>query len=187
MTLLLRAMRNFIPAIAVLFCGLSYSQGMGMGPEMDAELLTENNLIGTAIYGVAFWDTYELSFYSDQNPFVEGEPPYALRIGFLKDYGSTEFVDRLISQLRVNLEDDEMRLAQWHSRLLSFFPDVENGTVINAVYTQDRQTHFYSGGDYLGLMRDPQFGRRLIGIWVSPRGAESKARNQLLGIGNTAN
>jgi hypothetical protein len=59
--------------------------------------------------------------------------------------------------------------------------------MINAVYTQDRQTHFYSGGDYLGLMRDPLFGRSLIGIWLSPRGAESKVRNQLLGIESTTN
>jgi|TARA_B110000483_G_scaffold99953_1_gene122619 hypothetical protein len=84
---------------------------MRMGPKMDTELLTENNLIGTSTYGVAFWDTYELSFYSDQNPFVEGAPPCPLRIRFLKDYGTTEFVDRLISELRVNLENDEIRLA----------------------------------------------------------------------------
>lgn len=176
MTFLLRAPRKSVLIVAVLFCCSSYSQ------DREIPLLTESHLIGTVTYGVAFWDMYELSLYSERELFVEGEPPYALEIEFLKDYTNTEFVDRVVSQIRVNLADDEMRLAQWHSRLLSFFPDVENGTVITAVYSNDRETHFYSGEDYLGHLRDPQFGRRFIGIWIGVRGAESKVRNQLMGI-----
>lgn len=181
MTLLLRAIRKSALFVAFLFCCLSYSQ------EMETPFLTESHLVGTATYGVAFWDMYELSLYSEQEPFVEGEPPYSLEIEFLKDYTNSEFVDRVVSQIRVNLADDEMRLAQWHSRFLGFFPDVEIGTVITAVYNNDRETHFYSGEDYLGHLRDPQFGRRFIGIWIGARGAESKVRNQLLGLEYSAN
>lgn len=178
MTLLLRAIRKSVPIVAVLLCCTSYSQ------EIEAPFLTESHLVGTATYGIAFWDMYDLSLYSEQVPFVEGEPPYALEIKFLKDYTNSEYVDRVVSQVRENGINDEMRLAQWHSRFLSFFPDVENGTVITAIYNIDRETHFYVGEEYLGHMRDPRFGRRFFSIWVGDKGAESKVRDQLLGMNN---
>ncbi len=172
---LLLSIRKVCILVALLFGNTAYAQ------LIETEHLTDNHFIGSATYGIAFWDMYELSLYSQQKPFVEGEPPYALEIHFLKNYTASKFVDRVISQVRENDADDEVRLARWHSNFMSIFPSVANDETITAIYNLDRETHFYNGEEHLGRMLDPLFGIRFFSIWVGDESPESKVRDQLVG------
>ena len=137
-------------------------------------------LIGSATHEIAFWDIYDLTLYAKDRPF-KGAPPYVLEIAYQKGFSADLIADKSIALIRAQDFGDEMRLAEWHSQLVSIFPDVSKGTVLTGIYTDDMKTDFYCDGMYIGQIKDPEFGQYFFNIWLGEDSTEPKLRQELIG------
>ncbi|MBT5332203.1 MAG: hypothetical protein HOL48_10535 [Porticoccaceae bacterium] len=142
--------------------------------------MDEARLIGSATHEVVFWDIYDLTLYAEERPFM-GSPPYALEIAYNKGFTADLIADKSIALIREQNFDDEMRLAEWHSQLINIFPDVSKGTVLTGIYTDEKETAFYCDGEYIGEIKDPEFGLYFFNIWLGEDSSEPKLRRELIG------
>lgn len=183
-------LKRFSAAILLILVGVpstaqSQSEQMSFVSTQDLVTLYMENarLIGSATHEIAFWDIYDLSLYAEERPFV-GAPPYALEIAYKKGFTAEHIADKSIALIRQQNYKDEMRLAEWHSQLVTIFPDVSKGTVLTGIYTDKMETAFYCDGEYIGQIKDPEFGRYFFNIWLGENSTEPKLRQELIGSQN---
>lgn len=148
--------------------------------DLVSRYMDDGMLIGSATHEIAFWDIYDLTLYAEDHPFT-GSPPYALEIAYQKGFRADLIADKSIALIREQNYTDEMRLAEWHSQLVTIFPDVSKGTVITGIYTEEMETAFYCDGMYIGQIKDPEFGQYFFNIWLGEDSTEPKLRQKLIG------
>ena len=61
------------------------------------------------------------------------------------------------------------------------FPDVKNGDRITGVQQPGEGLRFYVNGRAGGELRDAEFARRFIGIWLGEQTSQPALRQSLLG------
>lgn len=155
---------------------------MVQAPALINKYIQEAKLIGSATHEIAFWDIYDLALYAEKYPFTGTEqPPYALEIIYNRGFSGDLIADKSISLIREQDFEDELRLAEWHSQLVKIFPDVSKGTILTGVYTEEMYTAFYCDGEYLGHIKDPEFGKHFFNIWLGEDSTEPKLRRELIG------
>jgi hypothetical protein len=175
----------------LLFIPLCILSGLAYGQTQEAKNLIaapvpvnmyidDPRLIGNATHEVVFWEIYELSLYAEDQPF-SGSPPYALEIEYKQGFTADIIADKSIALIREQEYSNEMRLAEWHSQLMDIFPDVSKGTVLTGIYTDDKQTAFYCDGEYVGKIKDPEFGQYFFNIWLGEDSTEPRLRRELIG------
>jgi hypothetical protein len=71
--------------------------------------------------------------------------------------------------------------SAWLAAMTQAFPDVAKGDRITGVYKPEEGLRFFFNGKPCGDIRDPEFARLFIGIWLSPRTSEPQLRRALLG------
>ena len=136
--------------------------------------------VGSGTYEVAFWEIYDVTLYAEREPF-NYEPPYALAIVYKRSFTGKNIADRSAELIREQGFSDEMRLAGWHNQMVNIFPDVEESTELVGVFTNERHARFYFDGEYIGSIRDPEFGEYFFNIWLGAKTRADKLRRELLG------
>jgi hypothetical protein len=67
--------------------------------------------------------------------------------------------------------------------MTSIFPDVRAGDRLTGVHARGELARFFLNGQPRGDMRDADFVRRFIGIWLAPQTSQPQLRAALLGLG----
>lgn len=65
--------------------------------------------------------------------------------------------------------------------MVAILPDVEVGTSLTGLFTEEGTVQFYRDGDPIGAIRDPEFGRSFFDIWLGEKAKSVKVRRQLTG------
>lgn len=137
-------------------------------------------VVGRGTLAYAFWDVYEAVLYAPQGRW-NAAAPHALSIEYFRSLDGKRIADVSISEIRKQGFNDEVQLAAWHAQLQQIFPDVGKGTVLSAVYIPGEQISFYEGIKLIGLIKDDEFGRLFLDIWLGERSSEPELRRALLG------
>ena len=127
-----------------------------------------------------FWDIYDAVLYAPQG-FWKDEPPFALRLSYLRAIPGKDIADRSAEEIRKQGFDDSTTLAAWHRKMREIFPDVKEGLRLTGVYTVQGHTVFYKNTIEIGRFTDPNFGRAFFAIWLSEKSRFPALRRQLLG------
>ena len=61
------------------------------------------------------------------------------------------------------------------------WPDIKAGDLIVTVVTRGGPTRFYSSGELLGEIADPEFGPAFLEIWLHPESRRPDLRDALVG------
>ena len=69
---------------------------------------------------------------------------------------------------------------RWLAEMTRLFPDVKKGDRLTGVYQPGAGVAFLYNDRPAGEVRDPDFARVFMGIWLSPRTSEPAMRTQLL-------
>ncbi len=139
------------------------------------------SVVGSGVLSYAFWDIYEATLYAPEGHFNFARPA-ALSITYYHAIDGKAIADRSVQEMRKQGFRDEIKLAAWNTQMKAIFPDVQNGTVLSAIYIPGSQTIFYNDNRMIGTIKGDDFGRLFFGIWLAEDTSEPELRRALLGI-----
>lgn len=138
-------------------------------------------IVGSGVLSYGFWDIYQATLYAPQGHWDSAQP-FSLSITYYRAIKGTDIADRSVQEMRKQGFIDEVKLAAWNAQMKSIFPNVNQGTVLSAVFIPERHTIFYKGTDAIGTIKGDDFGQLFFGIWLSKKTSEPKLRRELLGL-----
>jgi hypothetical protein len=141
------------------------------------------NTVGSArlrVFGFQIYDA-TLRAQSDFRADNYEREPLSLEIAYLRDFDNTAIAERSLKEMRNVGSFTDSQAAQWLARMVQIFPDVKKGDRLIGEYTPDQGIRFVLNGRNIGDVRDTEFARLFIGIWLSPRTSEPQLRRELLG------
>ncbi len=107
--------------------------------------------------------------------------PLALEIEYARGLSGPKIADRSLQEMRRQGDLPAADAERWLGAMRQIFPDVRAGDRITAVLVPAMGVRFFINGRLKGDIRDPQFARLFIGIWLSPQTSEPSLRDALLG------
>ena len=166
-------MRKALAFLLTVFAG-------GVTASDHADHLHPLKLVNEANFSYILWKVYDIALFAESGKF-DHEPPFALRLTYLRKVSGTSIADRSSKLIREQGVEDEIRIAGWHSQMDAIFPDVEEGDTLSGLYTENKETVFFYNGEPIGRIKDPLFGQYFFGIWLGEDTAEPSLRAQLIG------
>lgn len=150
--------------------------------EAIKQQLPDASIVGEARLSVALWDVYDAMLYAPNGSF-DASKPFALSLRYMRKINGKDIADRSVEEMREQGYGDEIKLAAWNTQLKTIFPDVENGTVLSAVFIPDqKKTIFYNGNKQIGIIKDAEFTKWFSDIWLGEKTSEPTLRRKLLGL-----
>ena len=120
---------------------------------------------------------YDAAFYRGSNA---NSPEFALDIRYQKSFSGTALVKSTIEEMR-KLGVPDAQTQTWGKQLGTFFPNIESGQNLTAIYLPKQGTTFYFEGKPLAQIPGADFSKAFFGIWLDPKTSSTKLREQLLG------
>ena len=109
------------------------------------------------------------------------QAPFALSLSYLRKIDSNKIVEQTINEIRDQGYSNETKLDAWFTRIAAIFPDVNKNTTITGVFNAQKETLFFFNGEFIGSVKDPEFGEKFFNIWLGDQSSRPKLRNQLTG------
>jgi hypothetical protein len=107
--------------------------------------------------------------------------PAALEIIYLRALKGGQIAERSLDEMRRQRELAPDETGRWLKAMQEFFPDVQPGHRIVGVVTPESGMRFYVNGKRRGELREPEFARLFMGIWLAPQTSQPTLREALLG------
>ena len=146
-----------------------------------ADPLENLQLVGEARLRVLFWRIYDSSFYSESGSYTGIEPGTALKIEYRRAIKVDEFIKRTREEWeKLDILSDES--DQWLEQLGEFLPSVIRGDVIVLKVDDNLGSVFYYNFEPIGQIRNPQFTKDFLSIWLSDKSSFPRLQRQLKGL-----
>lgn len=175
-------MRNFV--VVLLSIGFFFAVPAGAETTVTRDYIHKTipqaEPVGSGRMEVMFLDIYDATLYAPQGQW-QADKPFALSLHYLRDIEGRKIADTSASEMRNLGMTDEIKLATWHSQMRDIFPDVDKGTILTGVYTENGESVFFRQGQEIGRIKDPEFGRYFFQIWLSEKTRAPELRADLLG------
>jgi len=170
-------LRNLISIIILL---LICSQP-AMAKEAITKTIPNAKIVGEGRLTYMLLNVYDATLYAPHAQLTNNQP-FALSIHYLREINGNDIANRSIEEMRrQGLQDEEM-LKTWHAEMSAIFPDVQNGTVLTAVFTPGKHTEFFQNNRSIGTINGDDFLHYFSGIWLSEKTSEPALREKLLGL-----
>ncbi len=137
--------------------------------------------VGEGSLTYLFWHVYDATLYASEGQW-QPEQPHALSLTYQRALEGKQIADRSIEEMRRQGINDELKMASWHRQLSQILPDVDQGTVLTGIFTEDKTTVFYQADTKLGEIEDPDFGKHFFAIWLGENTSAPNLRKQLLAL-----
>lgn len=105
---------------------------------------------------------------------------FALELAYLRDFDGDDIARRSLKEMQRVEAFSAAQGSRWLAEMTRLFPDVKKGDRITGLYRPGAGASFFYNGQPVGEVRDPDFARVFMGIWLSPRTSEPAMREQLL-------
>ena len=107
-------------------------------------------------------------------------PDFALEMRYQKSFSGNALVKSTVEEMR-KLGVPDAQAQNWGKQLATFFPNIESGQYLTAIYLPKQGTTFYYEGKPLAQIPGADFSKAFFGIWLDPKTSSTKLREQLLG------
>jgi hypothetical protein len=137
------------------------------------------NKVGYTKLTVLLWDIYESTLYSSNGEYQQAQRPIALKIRYLRNIKASKLIKQTRKEWQhLGVEHDETEL--WLSQLALLWPDIKQDDEL--IFMVDEQTNtFYHNGKPIGGIKNNDFSRYFLDIWLSEKCRFPKLRAQLVG------
>ena len=164
----------------IIFISMMFSLLEVHAATIIEEHIPNAQMVASGRLTVFLFDVYDASFYTE-NGKREVEPPFALKLSYLRDIDGEKIADQSAEEIRNQGRVDEIKLADWHSQMRNIFPDVKKGDSITGIYKTKNECSFYKNNRFLGQISDNQFCDVFFDIWFGEKTSAPSLRNKLIG------
>jgi hypothetical protein len=176
--------------MAVASAGLGHlslaSADMNLTPQqpsasLQAALRTPR-LVGQ--HRLTYWgfEVYDASLWAS-TPFAAPDwhkQVLGLELRYLRDFKGTDLAQRSIDEIQGQRPLSPTQLQIWSATLQTLMPNVRAGESITAIYSPDQGMQLLHQDRLMGELRDAEFARRFLGIWLATETSQRKLRQNLL-------
>lgn len=176
-------------ALALLMVGLSFGPAAGAraqaatAPAEVAAQLPAARLLGSGTLRFFGLSVYDARLWAGEG-FDAQDPagaPLALELVYRRSLDGTRIAERsLVEMQRVDGIGAEQG-QRWLAAMQALFPDVRAGDRLTGLHLPGAGLRFFLNSKPIGELRDPEFARRFLGIWLGPNTSEPALRRALLG------
>ncbi|MBX3653830.1 MAG: chalcone isomerase family protein [Ramlibacter sp.] len=146
------------------------------GPLPGARLCGTARLavLGFGIYTARLWvgPDFRATAYADH--------AFALELAYLRSFDGQAIAQRSLTEMQRIAEFTPAQGQAWLADMTRLFPNVGEGDRLTGIHQPGAGVRFLFNDRPLGEVRDPEFGRVFMGIWLSPGTSEPTLRSQLL-------
>jgi len=130
--------------------------------------------LGFEVYDASLWVTP--GFAHDR--FTQH--PFALELRYLRDFDGSAIAQRSLREMQRVENVSPEQGERWLASMTRLFPDVRRGDRLTGVHLPAVGLRLLHNDQAVGEIRDPDFARAFMSIWLSPRTSEPQLRRQLL-------
>lgn len=150
-----------------------------VGSELPGARLQGRGLLrflGLQVYDARLWvlEGFKPADYADH--------PVALELEYARELVGRRIAERSLVEMRKVGDVPQAQSGAWLMAMEHAFPDVKARDRITGVYRPGEGMRFFVNGRAGHAIRDADFARLFIGIWLSPRSSEPELRRALLGL-----
>jgi len=171
-------MRNQIFMTAIMVALLCMP---AMAADAPLQHLSNPQKVGQARMTYLLWDVYDVALFAPQGQW-NMQAPFMLTLDYLRALDGAAIAERSAEEIRKQGFKDAKKLTAWLAEMKQIFPDVDQGVQLTGLYTPSGPTQFYHNGAKIGVIEDPEFGRKFFDIWLSAKTSEPSLRRKLLGL-----
>jgi hypothetical protein len=107
--------------------------------------------------------------------------PLALELEYHRHLDGAKIAERSIEEMRRQADFGNGPADRWLAAMKQAFPDVRAGDRLTGLLQPGTGVRWFFNGTPRGELRDAEFAKLFIGIWLSPRTSEPALRSALLG------
>ena len=152
------------------------------GVQAQPAALASAKLTGSARLSVFGFQVYDARLWT-AGGFTRdsyASHPFALELSYLRDFDGAEIAKRSLKEMQGVEAFSAEQGRRWLAEMTRLFPDVKKGDRLTGINQPGAGVVFLYNNKPAGEVRDPDFARVFMGIWLSPRTSEPAMRTQLL-------
>lgn len=104
-----------------------------------------------------------------------------LELQYARALAGKKIAERSLEEMERTGPLNKATAESWLTFMVQTFPDVVDGTRLSALHKPSDTVRFFVDGKAAREIRDGEFARRFLGIWLSPLTSQPQMRQQLLG------
>ena len=173
---------GLVPAAAQAVANRAADAARQPPPELAIDL-PGARLRGSAVMRFLGLHVYDIRLWTPAAAAADPAlPPLALELIYGRRLVGEQIANRAIDEMRRVGTVDAAQATQWLAAMTRLFPDVRAGDRLTGLMRSGGGARFHFNGQLRGDIADADFSRLFFGIWLSPRTAEPRLREQLLGL-----
>lgn len=122
------------------------------------------------IFKFAFLKVYNVSLCTNFKENLQPQKIYrdnfSLIINYNLNFDKDELSNSSLEEMRRYYQIDQEKGQHYYNKLMSIFPNVKKGEVIEAKYLKEGIIQFYHNNKLTGNIDDPQFSQKFLNIWL---------------------
>lgn len=91
---------------------------------------------------------------------------FALKIEYNMSFNKEKLAQSSIKEIKRYYKINKATENKYYQSLITIFPNVETGDIINTEYNLPGEISFYHNGLEVGEITDPKFAREFLDIWL---------------------
>ncbi len=144
-------------------------------PTAEARGTATVRWLGIALYDAALWVDRAMPVGA-----MDYSVPFVLRLRYARAIPGRAIADTSRDEIARLQAAPAERLAQWHARMRTVFPDVEAGTELAGLHVPGVGMRLFRNGVVLAELPGDDFSRAFFGIWFDEQTRNPGIRAQLL-------
>lgn len=168
-------MKLLLSFIAIVSIFASQASGQ------ELQILSKSNLVGSGVLKYLLWNVYEAQLYAPEGKHLSNST-FALKLSYFRSFKGKSIAERSIQEMTEGGCKGISKKQLWLQQMVEIFPDVQDGTTLVGIKTEEGYSRFYMDSEFKGEIKDTEFSQCFFGIWLSPRTSEPILRMNLLGL-----
>ena len=108
--------------------------------------------------------------------------PLALELAYARSLSGARIAERSLVEMQRVAGIGAEQGQRWLVAMQALFPDVRSGDRLTGLHLPGAGLRFFLNAKPIGELRDPEFARRFLAIWLGPNTSEPALRRALLGL-----
>lgn len=153
-------------------------------PSEVAALLPAARLLGSGTLRFLALPIYDARLWAGEG-FDPQEPagaPLALELVYRRALDGARIAERSLVEMQRVAGIGAEQGQRWLVAMQALFPDVRSGDRLTGLHLPGAGLRFFLNAKPIGELRDPEFARRFLAIWLGPNTSEPALRRALLGL-----
>jgi len=179
-TALTLGLHSALASVSVVHAEVNREQ---LQPKPPSSLVLRTpRLVGQQRFSYWGFDVYDAALWSNA-PFVGDDwakQVLVLELRYLRDFKGIDIAQRSMDEMQGQRPLSAAQQISWSNTLQAAIPNVRAGERITGIYMPDKGLQLLHQDQMTGELRDPEFARRFLGIWLAPETSQRKLRQQLL-------